>query len=198
VGQFAYRVGAHGLDGDDRTLNFSVAAGANTNLDVTDTAGQRAIRLLPSSNRMLPDLDSVPGMSIQVGAASPAPGQTPDSEPYAVPSKPLLVIASPSDDVLVFTAAAKFASFAFTPGVQDIPLARLDLNHVRVSLGDGTTAQVPGSVEIQTIPNFVLVADSLATGHGLDLPKGNYLVTTSYVHPVTQEQLSTSETIELK
>jgi hypothetical protein len=192
AGTFTYGVGAT-PSLPQRTLQLSVTLGQNTNVDVTNIANPVGIRLLPSTNRTLPDVPgTVGGYTMEIRYSSSY-----DIVGYTVLDVPLLIVPAPgAQSVKVANASYPVPGL----GVTDVQLKRLDLNDVQVTLADGSMTMVHGTVNITATQGSqnASVAAFVPTGYGLDLPAGTYIVTTAYVNPVTTEHLVDTETITLQ
>ncbi len=205
---FAHPAGTFGLNiGDTYTvLNvpFTVMQGAHTDIDVTQFPGMRAVRMLPSTGRVLPDMP----------IAQTAPSLCANRANYARCSKlrphdqPVLVPAAYNEATVnmgVYDASSTMrlpiATFPTTPGIVDVQMHRIDLNHVTVATTSTTSQQVVGRVTIQVlaVPGWTgdkILYGILPTGYGIDVPPGKYRVSTTYKHPVDGQTLTEVETFD--
>jgi hypothetical protein len=81
--------------------------------------------------------------------------------------------------------AVKADRFSFAPPLAagqttTVRMRRLDVNHVAVTLDDGTSALVPGTWKIAGEDNVALSCPEFPTQTGIDLPPGVYVVYVFY------------------
>jgi len=79
---------------------------------------------------------------------------------------------------------------ALTQPQTDKKLARLDVEHVGVTMPDGSTKDASGTVAIGTL--------TFPTGTGIDLLPGNYDLTISYDHPSDGAKMVTNMSVDVQ
>jgi hypothetical protein len=165
------------------SVSFSVTAGATTNVDILDTTGKWALRIIPATPRTLPNAQTQ--ISARVEWSSYA---VQDSwVDIGALAKPLLVRAKAQSNLAVSSPSAQ--SLALTQPMSDKPLARLDVEDVSVTMPDGTTKPARGTVQTGGL--------TFSTNAGIDLLPGTYSVTITYAHPADGAKLVTTATAVL-
>jgi hypothetical protein len=169
------------------SISFDIAGGATTNVDLLDTNGKWGLRVIPGDPRTLPN-------STETSAQISARVQWSD---YSIVDgwvdlgslpKPLLVRAKASSNLHLEQPTKQ--ELALTQPPSDKKLARLDVEHVQVSMPDGTTKQATGTVAIGGTTKF-------KTGTGIDLLPGTYELSISYTHPADGASIVTNVTAPL-
>jgi hypothetical protein len=102
--------------------------------------------------------------------------------------KPLIVRAKASS-TLNLQAPTK-QQLTLTQPISDKKLARLDVEHVGVTMPDGTTKDASGTVTIGTL--------AFPTGTGIDLLPGSYDLAISYAHPADGASMVTNMSVDLQ
>lgn len=196
MGEFSYEYGR----GMGRNVSFRVAAAANTIVDLTDTTDRRAIRLLPSVGRTLPD--SAPS---EIQICLDGSGVSRQCYSHFNPDKPTLFFAAEGEERLSYTWRNSGFLTQFKFGAVGAPvevqLRRLDLNHVRVTMPDNSVKVVPGTAYVNSvIPGGGVSGFYIEepTGVGFDLPPSAYRVTTKYTHPADGQPWETTEIVDLR
>lgn len=189
-----------GKDAGDLVLPYKVVQGAQTDIDVTDIPGLRAVRLLPSTNRVLPDFTGTYPAIELCAFDTTIYGRCTQLRPY---DKPLLIPGG-TEEVQVGirtiesagTRISPIVKFPAAPGIVDVQMRRIDFNHVTVATSASATQAVPGRVKLEKLAvnageSDRTIARELPTGYGLDVPPGKYRVSTTYKHPT--DGLTTTE-----
>lgn len=200
AGTFALHLGRTAGDLD---VPFTVAQGAQTTIDVTSLPSMRAVRLLPSTARALPDASGPRMLPLCTFDTFQRCGE------LRADDRPILVPAAKTETWMGLRALDTYgtrisvANFPTTPGIVDVQLRRLDFNHVTVTTSATATQTVAGKVQLRMVSNGagtpidkVLLADQ-PTGYGIDVPPGVYAVRTTFTHPVDGSSQYIDETFDL-
>lgn len=169
------------------SIGFTIAGGATANVDLLDSTGKWALRIVPATLRELPNPTGLQGR-VEARVQSGDYSFVDSWINLAALSKPVLVRAKASS-TLNLQAPTK-QQLALTQPVSDKKLARLDVEHVGVTMPDGTTKDASGTVTIGTL--------TFPTGTGLDLLPGNYDLAISYDHPADGAKMVTNMSVDLQ
>jgi hypothetical protein len=196
-----------GKEPEDLILPYKVVQGAQTDIDVTAIPGMRAIRLLPSTGRVLPDFTGTYPAIPLCAFDTTVYGRCTQLRPY---DKPLLIPGG-TEEVQVGiktiesggTRISPIMRFPAAAGIVDVQMRRIDFNHVMVATSASATQAVPGRVKLEKLgvsagENDRTLALELPTGYGLDVPPGKYRVSTTYKHPTDGLMTTEVETLDLQ
>jgi hypothetical protein len=201
AGMFVYEM----YTGHSRQLPISVLPLTLTTVDLSAIPSGRAVRLLPSTGRVLPDaLPSHPTYKLCV--------QTTTTDVDCIDYRP-----SPKGYLMYQGSGQQYVNLTFAPssegvlresfpvsGTTEIQMKRIDLNHVSVEDIDGTVATVPGKATITATMNAAGIAmnrtmiTAQPTGYGVDVPPAVYRVQTTFVHPADGTTITLDETLDLR
>jgi hypothetical protein len=166
-------------------LKGTVTEGATTTVDPCDVTNRQKLRLVPPSQRELPNIENDYNARYTFELVEVGDDKTHTSAVTLGVSfdKPLLVYApgdAPSYALRVSGNVIGPLATAQEP-MKEIQLGRIDVADVDVTKADGSHVAVHGTFAISG-NGFSM--SSFATGHGLDVFPGTYKVDVAYTHPV--------------
>ncbi len=175
-------------------VRLDAKAGVTTRLDIWDYSQRRVARIVAPASRDLPDGcsdkakatlrlvnawgDVFPGVDpwhIDLKAGSSFDiGQHPDAVKllYKVDDLPIAL-------ALPCLRQRRVALGALGAGPADFHIGRLDVDHVDVTMGDGSVKQVPGTYQVYA-DGAAMLTEKLPTGTGIDLFAGSYSLVVEY------------------
>jgi hypothetical protein len=169
------------------SIAFTVSGGTTADVDLLDATGKWGLRIVPATLRELPNAAGAQSRidaRVQWGDYSYVDSWI----DLATLAKPLVVRAKASSN-LHLNAPTK-QQIALTQPMSDKKLARLDVEHVEVTMPDGTTKDASGTVTIGTL--------TFPTGSGIDLLPGTYDLAIGYDHPADGAKMVTNMSVDVQ
>jgi hypothetical protein len=204
AGTAKYR--AHQIGG----VEFDVRPGETTSVFLFSRF--EGIQLTPPASRSLPDLRDLGDSSLVPALCSVGTNvEQSTCLEYQSSQTPIWVERPRGDEKLILAVGTgwfekQWMTIDYRAGSSaQIPLRRIDLEHVKVELTDGAVQVVPGVAHVQLVqpgPFVTFKGDwfviGAPTGHGLDVFPGKYNVLTVFKHPETGAEMTFTRMMDLR
>jgi hypothetical protein len=176
---------------------FTVSAATTAAVDLNDTTGVQAIRLVPPASRAFAGSWSGDnGMQLSLSLADGATAFT------SLGDKPVLLrVDMPATLEVAFPGTShslvSVPSAASTTAIPELAFERLDIEAPLVTLADGSQVTIDRARVTVRSPGRAYTGARFMLPGGLDLPAGSYEVIVSYTHPTSGQPVEETQTVSL-
>lgn len=176
---------------------FTVSAATTAGVDLNDTTGVQAIRLIPPASRDFKGRwNGDDGMQLSLSLGDAATSFT------SLGDKPVLLRVDMPTTLKVAFPGTNYSlvsvpSAASTTAIPELKFERLDIEAPLVTLADGSQVTVDRASVTVRSPGRTYTGARFMLPAGLDLPAGSYEVIVRYTHPTSGQPVEETSTVSL-